>query len=282
LDDGQAVLRHRVAALDEQGGNTARRPVSSTADLVDADIVTFIHVLDDVTPGDYSTAPALSAAVADEIVSGCRMLGRLESAVPELVDGPISRDSQYWVYTGKPPWVRPRQENLSLSSFVPISKSTGGSVKPSDSGLYTSTGFLGTQGMWRRYLELQPPSPSLFQLPWYVWHLQAAPTAKVAEIRTASDWADLVNSHPIIDEGLAYPDWLAIADDYDGVHMTLPAIVATEGIRLLTALAPLAPGYWGVEGTFWLRWRFSDLSKKATIATYTRPDGSYLVRTGKP
>jgi hypothetical protein len=227
-------------------------------------------------------APMLTAALADEIASGCQMLHRLDSVVPGIVSGPISRNSQYWVSTGKPSWLKPRPEELSESYFVPINRVTHPSVKPADSGLYTSTGFLGTQGMWRRYLELQPPSPTLFGLPWHVWHLQAEPAARVAEIRTASDWADLVNAHPVTAEGLAYPDWLAIARRYDAVHMMLAAIVAMEGIRLLTPQALLAPAFWGVEGTFWLRWSFRDFTREETIAAHTGSDGSYLVQTRKP
>jgi hypothetical protein len=269
-DDGQTVLERRVEALDGRSFSTTRRASLSLTDLVDDDIVTFIGVLDEVTTtGDHSLAPVLTAAMADEVVSACQMLGRIGSVVPEIVSGQFCRNSQYWVSTGKPPWVRPPQQGeLSRSVFVAANNTSRGWVKPRTSGLYTSTGYLGTQGMWRKYLELQSRSSSslsLFQLPWYVWQLQVEPAARVAEIGTASDWADLVTRFQFLDDGLAYPDWLAVASEYDAVHVTLPAIAAMDGIRLRTPEALLAPSYWGVECTLWLGWSFRDISRAETI-----------------
>jgi hypothetical protein len=59
------------------------------------------------------------------------------------------------------------------------------STKPFDFGLYTSTGVLGTVGMWWCSLQLNEGS-SLFPVPWKVWAIQAGQDANVIEITTAA------------------------------------------------------------------------------------------------
>jgi hypothetical protein len=43
----------------------------------------------------------------------------------------------------------------------------------------------------------------------------------VREITSAADWVEFVLSHPCREGELLFPDWLAVARDYDAVHMTL-------------------------------------------------------------
>ena len=53
-----------------------------------------------------------------------------------------------------------------------------------------------------------------------------------------------------------YPDWRSASRDYDAVHMTLQAIVATQGIYLRAGVRIVAPPSWDIESTLWLRWCF--------------------------
>ena len=55
---------------------------------------------------------------------------------------------------------------------------------------------------------------------------------------------------------LVYPDWDAIAADFDAVHLCLAGVVAIQGFSFRSAYGLTAPGYWDVETTHWLRWSF--------------------------
>jgi hypothetical protein len=84
-----------------------------------------------------------------------------------------------------------------------------------------------------------------------------APTAKVYEVNSAVRWAELIEKFHIEDDGLLYPDWHALAEEYDGVHMTAAALLALQGLRLTTPAGVLAESYWDVESTVWLSWQFT-------------------------
>jgi len=79
----------------------------------------------------------------------------------------------------------------------------------------------------------------------------------VAEIASATVWAEFVCAHPRAQHGLVYPNWCKIAREFDAVHITLPAIVAAQGFFVRTSLGPIPPAFWDVESTFWLKWRFT-------------------------
>lgn len=63
---------------------------------------------------------------------------------------------------------------------------------------------------------------------------------------------------------MLYPDWRAVAQRYDAVHMTLRAIAATQGLLFPTDEGQIAPTFWDVESTFWLRWCFRSVRQVAT------------------
>jgi hypothetical protein len=127
-------------------------------------------------------------------------------------------------------------------------------AKPFGLGLFTSTAVFGGHGAWRTYLDLQQGS-SLFPPPWYTWAVELEPAATVVEVSSAADWVELVESHPLRAGGLTYPDWASLGRNCDGVHMTVRAIAATQGIVLRLREGFAAPPYWDVESTLWLRWR---------------------------
>jgi len=49
------------------------------------------------------------------------------------------------------------------------------------------------------------------------------------------------------------------------VHITISAIAAIQGMRLETPRGLLAPSYWDVETTFWLRWSFTSVALVETV-----------------
>jgi hypothetical protein len=120
--------------------------------------------------------------------------------------------------------------------------------------------------MWRIYLDLGQYS-SNFLHPWHVWKLDTSDTARVYDVTTAAEWETLILRYPAVAEDLIYPDWQSIAHDWDGVHITVRAIAAIQGMRIQTAQGLLAPSYWDVETTLWLRWSFTSVTLVETVTS---------------
>lgn len=193
-------------------------------------------------------------------------MARLADAVPEIVTGPLRFDSQYWVGTGKPSFVPGGELTPKESTFISVSDATAmdPSTKPFGVGLFTSTGVLGTHGMWRIYLDLKRGS-TLHPLPWYTWAVEPHRHAIVHEITTATEWVNFVLSHPRQEHELIFPNWESVAHHYDAVHMTLRAIGATQGLYCQTEQGIVAAPYWDMESTMWLRWRFGSARLVETV-----------------
>lgn len=250
--DGAAELARRVARLDAEAGGSAG-VLGGFSKLEWA-----IWVTSEITPTESTSEPPESVQVrpdiADEVAATSRLLSSLRDVTPEIVTGPIDRERQYWIATGKPPGVTPAVRRLGQGHFVPAGPATSVSTKPFSVGLFTATGVQDTYGMWHLYLETN--RSSLSPLPWHIWSVRPDDHARVLEIPSATAWARFVLTYPLRHDGLLYPDWNAAAADHDGVHMTLQAIVATQGLYLRTPPGLLAPTFWDVESTLWLRWVF--------------------------
>jgi len=76
--------------------------------------------------------------------------------------------------------------------------------------------------------------------------------------------------YPVTHAGLIYPDWSAIAQDWDAARITIRVIAAAQGLRLETSRGLLAPSYWDVETTFWLRWTFRSATLVETVECSAR------------
>lgn len=230
---------------------------------VDSDLAHFIDVLSWVTPlGDpYNHGPRMRADVADEIMAECQLLQRLRKRAPIIMNGPLIPSDQFRVVTGR----RRCADRLTESQFVGSDRAPEGlaSTKPPNLGLFTSTGVFDTFGMWWCYLELNRGS-SLFPLPWTVWSLDVHPSARVLEIDTATAWVEFVALEPVRRHGLLYPNWRVAGNAWDGVHMTVSAIAATQGVTFVAGADVVAPPYWDVESTLWLRWSFKAVEEVAS------------------
>jgi hypothetical protein len=130
------------------------------------------------------------------------------------------------------------------------------------------------------------------------WHLnytaqrkrvRIAPDARVLEIVSAEDWHVLVGTHgirsvpdPIRDrnpdrgqpwgsnDGLV-PDWAAIARHWDGVHITLWALLTATQVRVTSSTGWSEVWSRESEETTWLRWGFDAVEEMAPL--YQEPDG---------
>jgi hypothetical protein len=272
LEDLEYLLE-RVSALDSDS-NSPDHLVSVPENLpgltpreeVHRDMYQYISVLRRVFYVEEAWTPAIEATEADAIVSASRLLARLGRSAPQIIDGELDWNSQYWLSTAKFPWSKPRDPNLSAANFVDISHAhVPASTKPFYVGLYTYTGIFGSQGMWREYIERAVPGTG-FGRPWHIWKLQVSRGARVWEVDSASAWADLNTSYPLAADGLIYPNWLSIAADYDAVHLSARAVAAIQGIRVKSQMGVIAPSYWDVESTLWLHWKFDAVSEVAVIA----------------
>ncbi len=251
------ILEDRVAQLD---GPHAGPAITREQDPLDSDIRHFIRTLSSVTPvGKVSLGalPVIPAHAADEIVAGCNLIGRVQAERPEVATGPIDLNNQYWISAERPSHLTPRQKELDRRHFEEFggNRIVDASTKPFDLGLFTSTGSFDSFGMWWSYLQENRGS-TLFPEPWHVWHVDVAPASRVLEISTAARWAELASQHPIENGMTIYPDWAKISERWDGVHLAMRAIAATQGICLSLDDAVVAPTYWDVESTLWLRWVF--------------------------
>jgi hypothetical protein len=262
-------VRALDAAADPAGDSATAAPEALTdheaGDEISRDVDGFIRVLRRVFHVEGVRIPVVTAHDADVAVAASRLLARLGDVAPQIVSGSLDRSSQYWISTAKFPWLKPRDPHLSEDKFATVGSSTVPSAKPFYVGLYTYTGVAGSRGMWREYIE-HAVSGTGFERPWHVWKICASPSARVWEVNTASSWAALGMHYPLIKDGLIYPDWSAIAEDYDAVHLTAMAIAAIQGVRVSTEMGLLAPSYWDVESTLWLRWRFEALSEVEIVS----------------
>lgn len=254
-----AAVADYVARSGREPGDiaTSQSPLADLAYVAD----TIDQVAGTIPPDDGERRRLISAAEADVLMRSCQILRRLADSAPEITQPPVRLGSQYWIATGRPDFLPDPDRTPSRSNFIDVAWAdpTVRAAKPFKVGLFTSTGILGTHGMWRVYLDMNQGS-SLFPEPWYTWWMKVRDGVAVREIASAADWVELVESYPATDGELLYPDWKRIAKDYDGVHVTLPAVATIEGIPFATRNGVTAPAFWGVESTFWLRWRFTEQS----------------------
>lgn len=253
--DQEVWLIDRIARLDQEaGGSSTSWPTAGLAHV--------IQVVDEITGTETAIetagAAALPAPLADEIVGTSVLLARLRYVSAEVVDGPPALDRQFWIGTGKPSWVAGRSSMLNQREFDDASQvEMPASTKPFSVGLFTSTGLPGTHGLWELYIDTT--QSTLFSRPWRLWRVVPRADVRLLEIPSAAAWAAFVCAYPRREGDLVFPDWRAVAADYDGVHLTLRAVVATQGLRFVVDGMSLAPVYWGVESTFWLHWCFTEV-----------------------
>lgn len=83
----------------------------------------------------------------------------------------------------------------------------------------------------------------------------AAPDGPVHEVVTAQDWAALIDRYPLRHEGLVFPDWVAIAERFVGVHVTVGAYLEAAWSAMMTSHGPTSMCGMGPDLTVWLAQR---------------------------
>ncbi len=186
---------------------------------------------------------------ADDLTDTCRLLDDIAEVEPDLVAGSIPVGRQHWISTGRNSFVP------SVAHFIEPGSPGRPSTKPFYLGMYTSTAARSGHGMWRSYLDLNSGS-SLHPFPWHTWKLDLPAQVAVLDINTARQWAEFIQTYGRENSGLLYPDWRLVANEFDGVRLTLRAIAAIQGFHLTTGRGLAAAAFWDLESTLWLRWRF--------------------------
>jgi hypothetical protein len=231
----------------------------------------FANVLDRYTntymDAEIDPQAVIDPEAADAIVARGRLLRAIGELEPGITLGPLQAERQRWTRTGTfgdptPAEAGPPDRDQFL--LPQCRADDGGEVKPFGFGLYTSTVTAAGSDMWEMYLEAYRGS-TLYPEPWHTWDLELDQgSLSVAEIVSARSWVDFVCAAWSRGRGGVVPDWAAAAERYDAVHVTLPAVAAAQGFRFATPHGSIAPVFWDVECTFWLRWRFAGARQVAT------------------
>lgn len=272
VKSGEAWLQVRLNELDS---GLVWHPTFVTDD----PLLRFVRVMSSWT--DTRMVPnntmrvLLDSDAADAMIERCGLLREIAETDRELVRGPVRLDRQSWIGVGH--WRRmgtagqlgpfsDQPPALLPASFVAPSDAAPArpSAKPYRLGLYTSTIASTGRSMWRVFLELGTEA-SLHRRPWSVYELQPTRAAKVLEIASARAWCVFVQRYAKVADDLLYPNWPQVARDFDAVHMTLAAIVATQGFAFPSSPYAIAAAYWDVETTLWLRWCFASIRLREVV-----------------
>jgi hypothetical protein len=250
--EGIDEVRRRTNYLDNTLTEIPRR-----SDLLESVVDLMGKVTDGYIAGTYGTPLLVAPLATDMIVESCAAVSHLASTLRSLITGPLDREAQEWTVASTTPLVSsPRQAELSKTYFKDTASwQNTPQTKPARGGLFTSTRVKGTgKSMWHMYLESY--GGTLFPKPWHTYQLKLLKNVRILEVSSAVRWANLAEKYPIESGGLMFPDWNRLRQDYDCVHMTIPAIIATQGLRIIGNNGIIAETYWDVESTLWLNWCF--------------------------
>ena len=92
-----------------------------------------------------------------------------------------------------------------------------------------------------------------FPLAW--WSIRFLEEVRVFEIHGPSDWHSLCVGYPAIgtDDDRLVPNWGAVAQEWDGVHLSLGGLLTAEQHRYESPVGWTMLEFWYAEQTYWLR-----------------------------
>ena len=159
---------------------------------------------------------------------------------------PIGLDSQVWVsLSGGPP-------DLGAWGLSPAQK---GDQTPDANTTSTLR-----QGISSEIIDLDHLFGITPRYPMACWRLNIDPRVRVFEIEGPEGWHDLCLRYPVRwnvqdrwDQHILVPDWRAVAEEWDGVHLSFGGWLTTEQVRYRTEHGESMMEFWNGEKTFWLR-----------------------------
>ena len=170
----------------------------------------------------------------------------------------IDLDAQAWVSIhwttpplrfiyGTPPdtmgWQRPRNPSSGWERYAqkPFSNQTTSTLY----GPHLTSKLVG-------YDERVGDYMCEFPLAW--WSMRFLEEVRVFEIHGPSDWHDLCVRYPAEDQrGCLVPNWGAVAEEWDGVHLSFGGLLTAEQNRYESAAGWTMLDSWHAEQTYWLR-----------------------------
>ncbi|MFB9377721.1 hypothetical protein ACFFKU_11360 [Kineococcus gynurae] len=187
-------------------------------------------------PGDRRPGPAPSTRGARETLRRLRAgEAQDEARARRERAGEVTRNwsGEWWSFP-------PEGGGLVATDASLPASLAGGAAEPCPAGLVLVEDDLGAQDAWVRRVPVRDD-------------------VRVLEIRDGADWAGLVSRHPRAvtfsrrhdwyrstgwDGSWALPDWASVAEEYDGVHLTLDGYLAVSGALLTTTVPgePAPPG----------------------------------------
>ncbi len=171
---------------------------------------------------------------------------------------------------------RKRQEWMSSASSAPEQASFDPELRPYGAGitkprdtLWTSTSVGESSSGWLHYLRWGEDRWR-WEPPYQRWCLEVLPTARVYEVHGPQAWQALCLAYPAPSR-LAYPietpadliepNWQAVAQDWDGIHLSTGGLLTTERVRWGKPGVQTHLFGWEVESTVWLRWVFGSVER---------------------
>ena len=171
----------------------------------------------------------------------------------------LDRKRQEWMSTANP---APEQ-----SSFHPDLRSYGAGITKPRRAFWTSTSVGEGSSGW---LHSLPWGEDRWEPPYHRWRLEVLPAARVYEVHGPRGWQALCLAYPAPSR-LAYPvetpaaliepNWQAVSQDWDGIHLSTGGLLTTERVRWGRPGAQTLLYGWGVESTVWLRWLFGPVER---------------------
>jgi hypothetical protein len=104
-----------------------------------------------------------------------------------------------------------------------------------------------------------------------VWRLPVPGVTKVWELDGPRSWTELCDHYPddtaqtyrdqwrkwgLAQDRVITPNWQQVAQEWDGVHLSMGGVLTTEGVPLDVGNGGSMLQGWTCEGTLWLRWTF--------------------------
>lgn len=156
-------------------------------------------------------------------------------------------------------WVAPRDEGASIPTPArPQGPLSGWEryAQKAEWGLWTST-ELDQEGAMTSFLASVAFGVAdlghSFAPPLVACRLAVAPAARVFEVAGPRDWHRLCTRYAADGEdGRLVSDWAAVAGDWDGVHLTLGGVLASEQVRVESEAGWSEHWAWDAEQTLWL------------------------------
>ncbi len=95
----------------------------------------------------------------------------------------------------------------------------------------------------------------LCQFPLAWWSMRFLEEVRVFEIHGPSDWHNLSVRYPAkgTEDDRLVPNWGAVAEEWDGVHLSLGGLLTAEQNRYESPAGWTMLDFWHAEQTYWLR-----------------------------